>query len=115
VFTKHELAKLFSNDHPKTFSKSLNRLVKAGILVHACRRIYVNKEGADKDPFIIERIAKALRFGEYNYVSLESMRKLLHNLLINNNFFTVTFYSQYPIINLVDTSIIAGGALAIGS
>ena len=73
VLTKHDLAKLFSGDQPKTFAAGLNRLVKAAILVRACRGIYVNKEAAEEDIFIIERIAKALRPGEYSYISLESM------------------------------------------
>lgn len=73
VFTKHMLAKLFSDDNSKTFSEGLNRLVKEGILQRACRGIYVNKDAVSFDQYVIERIAKALRAGEYNYVSLESM------------------------------------------
>lgn len=73
VFTHHMLAKLFPLENPKTFSESLNRLVKAGILQRAARGIYVNNDAVSFDPYLIERIAKALRPGEYNYVSLESM------------------------------------------
>ena len=73
VFTKHDLAKLFPNDHLKTLEESLNRLVKAGILVRACRGIYVNERAQSMDGYLIEHIAKALRRGEYNYVSLESI------------------------------------------
>ena len=39
----------------------------------AARGIYVNKDAVSFDPYVIERIAKALRPGEYSYVSLESM------------------------------------------
>ena len=73
VFTKHDLHKLFPEDSSKTLSEGLNRLVKAGILKRACRGIYVNENAMSFDSYTIERIAKALRRGEYNYVSLESM------------------------------------------
>lgn len=73
VFTKHALQKLFPKDNAKTFSEGLNRLVNAGILQRVCRGIYVSKEAVSFDQYVIERIAKALRPGEYNYVSLESM------------------------------------------
>ncbi|MBI5447147.1 MAG: hypothetical protein HY939_00270 [Gammaproteobacteria bacterium] len=73
VFTKHELAKLFPEDSPKTFTEGLNRLAKGELLQRACRGIYINKEILAIDRYLIERIAKALRVGEYNYISLESM------------------------------------------
>jgi len=73
VFTKQQLAKLFPADSPKTFTEGLSRLVKAGLLVRACRGVYVNPHAQSFDSYVVERIAKALRRGEYNYVSLESM------------------------------------------
>ena len=73
VFTKHDLSKLFFNNSSKTLTESLNRLVHDGILVRACHGIYVNSHAYSFDSYVIERIAKALRRGEYNYVSLESM------------------------------------------
>jgi len=73
VFTKHELAKLFPNDTAKTFTASLNRLVKVGLIRRVCRGIYLNKEAVGSDRYLLERIAKGLRSGAYNYVSLESM------------------------------------------
>lgn len=73
VFTKHDLAKLFSDDSPKTLTEGLSRLVKDDLLVRACRNIYVNNNAKNFDSYVIEHIAKALRRGEYNYVSLESM------------------------------------------
>lgn len=47
--------------------------MKSDILSRACRGIYVNIYAASRDAYTIEHIAKALRCGEYNYVSLESM------------------------------------------
>lgn len=73
VFTKQDLGKLFSGDSAKTLEESLNRLVKSGVLKRACRGIYVNDNAQNFDSYVIEHIAKALRRGEYNYTSLESM------------------------------------------
>jgi predicted transcriptional regulator of viral defense system len=72
VFSRRQLAKLFPEDRPKTFSEGLNRLLKAGILERACRGVYVNPHAHSFDSRVIERIAQALRPGEFNYVSLES-------------------------------------------
>lgn len=73
VFTKQDLATLFPDDSQKTLEEGLNRLVKAGLLTRACRGIYVNNDAHSMDSYVIEHIAKALRRGEYNYVSLESI------------------------------------------
>lgn len=73
VFSKHDLSKLFPEDNQKTLEEGLIRLVKAGLLVRACRGIYVNDFSQSKDSYVIEHVAKALRRGEYNYVSLESI------------------------------------------
>jgi predicted transcriptional regulator of viral defense system len=72
IFTKHILAKLFSEDNKKAFEEGLSRLVKTGILERVCRGVYVNKEAASLDQYTIERIVQALRPKAYNYVSLES-------------------------------------------
>jgi len=73
VFQRAALAKLFAGDSEKTFSEGLNRLVKSGLLVRAARGVYVNPHAHSLDSRTIERIAQALRPGEYSYVSLESM------------------------------------------
>lgn len=73
VFTKHELGTLFFRDTPKTLAEGLRRLVKDGLLIRACRSLYVNPYAHSFDGYTIEHIAKALRYGEYNYVSLESI------------------------------------------
>lgn len=73
VFTKNELRKLFSNDKDKAFAEGLLRLVKDNILERACRGIYLNPNASSMNGYTIEHIAKALRQGEYNYVSLESI------------------------------------------
>jgi predicted transcriptional regulator of viral defense system len=53
-------------------AEGLRRLVKAGILQRVCRGIFVYSFARSWDSYIIEHIAKALRRGEYNYISLES-------------------------------------------
>lgn len=73
VFARSQLAKLFFEDNPKTFTEGINRLVKAGLLVRACRGVYVNPHAHSLHSRTIERIARALRPGEYSYVSLESL------------------------------------------
>lgn len=73
VFTKHELSKLFPDDAPKTLTEGLNRLVKDDFIERACRGIYINHYATSFDQYTIEHIAKMLRYGEYNYISLESM------------------------------------------
>ncbi len=73
VFTKHELSKLFPNDAAKAFDEGLARLVKNNVLQRACRGVYVNFNAKSFDGYIIEHIAKALRQGYYNYISLESI------------------------------------------
>ncbi len=72
VFTLHDLAKLFPDDSPKTLQEGVNRLVRGGLLQRACRGVYINLLARSRDSDTIERIAQALRRGEYNYVSLES-------------------------------------------
>ena len=73
VFTRRELAKLFPRDNPKTFAEGLRRLVRGGLLLRACRSVYVNPTAHSLDSRVIERIARALRPGAYNYVSLETL------------------------------------------
>lgn len=73
IFTKQDLSKLFPEDKTKAFDEGLNRLVKSGVLKRACRGIYINENAQSLDSYTIEHIAKALRRGDYNYVSLESI------------------------------------------
>lgn len=72
VFTLHDLSKLFPDDKPKTLKEGINRLVKNGLLTRVCQGVYLYALSTNKNTNTIELIAKALRRGEYNYVSLES-------------------------------------------
>ncbi len=73
VFSKREIAKLFPDNLSKTIDEGLSRLVKKGVLQRACRGVHVYKDAQSFDGYVIEHIAKSLRQGYYNYVSLESM------------------------------------------
>jgi predicted transcriptional regulator of viral defense system len=73
VFQHRDLRKLFPDDNERAFNAGLTRLVSAGILYRPARGVYVyalshhfNSSGT------LQLIAKTLRSGEYNYVSLES-------------------------------------------
>ena len=72
VFSHHELRRLFPDDSAKAFEKSLARMIHHGLLERGSRGVYVNPHAASYDGYTVEHIAKALRPGEYNYVSLES-------------------------------------------
>jgi len=72
VFTRADLAKIFHEDTPRALKAGLQRLVADEILLRPARGVYVYTlvQGAGSDT--IEHIARALRRGAYNYVSLES-------------------------------------------
>ncbi len=72
VYTLGDLAKLFPEDSPRTLQEGVNRLVKTGVLQRVSRGIYLYAFSHNKDSHVIEQIAKTLRRGAYNYVSLES-------------------------------------------
>lgn len=72
VFTLRDLASIFQEDRPKALQEGVNRLVRNGLLERACRGVYVYPFARSSDAYTIERIARALRRGEYTYVSNES-------------------------------------------
>ena len=72
LFTRKDLAKIFHEDNPKTLQEGINRLRKNGILEGVARGIYYYSLSRPPDSYRLERIARAMRRGEYSYVSLES-------------------------------------------
>lgn len=70
VFTLADLRKIFPEDSPKALQAGLNRLVKESMLSRPVRGVYLFNLAHSHDSYTIEHIAKALRRGEYNYVSL---------------------------------------------
>lgn len=73
VFLYHDIKKLFPNESRSAFNASLARLVKDGLIIHVATGVYLNPNAKSTDVHVIEHIAKALRRGFYNYISLESM------------------------------------------
>lgn len=72
VYTLADLAKLFPEDSPKTLQESIGRLRRFGVLEGVLRGIYVYAQSRRTKADRLEEIAKAMRRGEYSYVSLES-------------------------------------------
>ena len=72
VFTYNDLTKVFPNDTQRSLQAGLTRLVKAGLLMRVARGIYINALSRHKGANTVEQIAKTIRRGEYNYISLES-------------------------------------------
>ena len=72
VFTLSDLRKLFPHRSDKTLSESLRRMVRQGVLERVANGVFVNPLSGCSRAGLFERIACAIRCGEYNYVSLES-------------------------------------------
>ena len=72
VFTRRDLERMLRDDRPAARAATLKRLVESGWLLPAARGVYVYSAGQRNDGYDLERIARALRRGAYNYVSLES-------------------------------------------
>ena len=72
VFTSGDLAKIFSEDNPRTLNAGLRRLVKNKILLRMMKGVYLFGLSRTQQGDTLEQIAVAIRRGEYNYISLES-------------------------------------------
>jgi len=75
VYTIASLKKIMGNPPEQTFHKTLKRLVKEEVLIKAVRGIYVYAYAyaADSDSYTLQHIARAMRQGEYLYLSMESV------------------------------------------
>ncbi|MGX1201143.1 type IV toxin-antitoxin system AbiEi family antitoxin [Marinobacter sp. MBR-105] len=72
VFAARDMAKVFPEDSPRGRDATLKRLVTDGILERPSKGVYLYALSKNKGKDTLELIAKTLRRGEYNYVSLES-------------------------------------------
>ncbi len=72
VFTLNDLTKLFPEDTQRSLQAGLSRLIESGLLMRIAKGIYLNPLSRHKGVNTIEQIAKTIRRGEYNYISLES-------------------------------------------
>ncbi len=70
VFTLTDLRRIFHRDSPRSLDASLSRLIREGFLERVANGVFVNplSHNVLHRP---ERIALALRPGEFSYVSLE--------------------------------------------
>lgn len=73
VLAKGDLEKLFPDEEEKALEKSLQRLVKDGILERVAKGVYLNAMTTSKKNNVVEDIAMVLRRGCFSYVSLESI------------------------------------------
>lgn len=72
VFALSDLRKVFNDDNEATLRDGIKRLLKDRILTRACRGVFVYNVARSKNSNVLEQIARTLRRGQYNYVSLES-------------------------------------------
>ena len=70
VFNFDALGEAFPRESRHTLNSSLIRMVKAGLLHRAARGIYFNDCPRERDLWLVERIAAAMRPGHYTYISL---------------------------------------------
>ena len=73
VFNHEDLRKVFPEDNDRAFNAGLARLVAADVLYRPARGVYVYAlSHRFNSSDTLQLIARTLRRGEYNYVSLES-------------------------------------------
>lgn len=72
IFTYRDLTKVFPEDSPRALQAGLKRLVQQGLLMNVAKGIYLYAFSQHKGSNTLEQIAKTIRRGEYNYISLES-------------------------------------------
>ncbi|MEK9498469.1 hypothetical protein V2H77_18775 [Photorhabdus sp. P32] len=71
IFLLRDLEVIFADETLRTLKKSVDRLIKAGLLVRITKGIYANAR-VSLGAYPLESIAINIRRGEYNYISLES-------------------------------------------
>jgi len=72
VYTLGDLAKIFPEDSPKALQEGVSRLRRLDVLEGVQKGIYVYTPSRQTKANRLEEIAKAMRRGEYSYISLES-------------------------------------------
>jgi predicted transcriptional regulator of viral defense system len=73
VLARRDIEKLFPEENVKSMDQSLKRMVADGLLQRVARGLYLNPAASNKNRWVAEEIAKALRPGKLSYVSLESI------------------------------------------
>tara|TARA_B100000700_G_scaffold173420_1_gene191602 strand:- start:1226 stop:1792 length:567 start_codon:yes stop_codon:yes gene_type:complete len=72
IFTMSDFAKIFFDDTNRSLRAGISRLIDDGFLIRVANGIFIYALAQSKGSDTLELIAKTIRRGEYNYVSLES-------------------------------------------
>ena len=72
VFTNSDLAKIFHQDNERALRAGIKRLQDDCLLTRIINGVYLYNLAQSKGSDTLEQIAKTIRRGEYNYISLES-------------------------------------------
>ena len=72
VYSSKDMPKLFPGESERSRQATISRLVGSGILERPSKGVYIFSLSRHKGGDTIEQVAKTLRRGEYNYISLES-------------------------------------------
>lgn len=72
VFTNSDLGKIFHQDNERSLRAGIKRLQDDGLLTRVSHGVYLFALAQSKGSDTLEQIAKTIRRGEYNYISLES-------------------------------------------
>jgi predicted transcriptional regulator of viral defense system len=73
IFSRGDIEKMFPSEQEKTLEKSLQRLVRGGVLERVGKGLYLNPLAVSKKSRVVEDIAAIARRGYYSYLSLESI------------------------------------------
>lgn len=73
IFSRSDPEKMFPKEQEKAMEKSLQRLVRGGILERVGKGLYLNPLAVSKKSRVVEDIAAVARRGHYSYLSLESI------------------------------------------
>ncbi|SHH53269.1 type IV toxin-antitoxin system AbiEi family antitoxin [Ferrimonas marina] len=72
VYTKRDLGMVLGEHRPRHLQTKINALVKTGVLTRAVKGVYVFTKSKSFGLHTLEYVARSMRRGEYNYISLES-------------------------------------------
>ncbi len=72
VYSSKDMPKLFPEESDRSRQATISRLVSSGILERPSKGVYIYNLSRHKGGDTLEQVAKTLRRGEYNYISLES-------------------------------------------
>jgi predicted transcriptional regulator of viral defense system len=72
VYSSKDMPKLFPEESDRSRQATISRLVSSGVLERPSKGVYIYNLSRHKGGDTLEQVAKTLRRGDYNYISLES-------------------------------------------